>query len=107
MNQQNIILGSMAIAVGNNVVANLNRSEPTPWFPTVVGGFALTAGLLVASEFQPTIAQGFAVLILFASLLGPNGTALVNLIVKLTNAEVTEPRSPRPTGGGGMRVTLQ
>lgn len=82
---QKFILGSMALIVTNNVVANLANSEAkTPAPKIVIGGFALTVGMLIMSEFQPELARALVIVMLIASFVGPNGTALLNLITKLT-----------------------
>ena len=82
---QAIILASMSVAVGNTVVSSLTTEQVRAPAPRIlIGGFVATIGLLVASEAYPQIAESLAILIMLATLFGPNGTALVNTITRLT-----------------------
>lgn len=89
---QMVILGSVGISVANNTVANLMRSnDRVPPLRPLVGGFFLASGLLVLSEFKPEPAKAIAILVLVASLIGPNGTALISLAEKLAKNEPVIP----------------
>lgn len=50
----------------------------------ILGGFIVTVTLLVVSDSQPELAESMALLIMLATLFGPNGNALTDLITKLT-----------------------
>jgi len=101
---QQIIVLSVGVATANNVVANATKADSKPWFPVVMGGLGISVGLLIASEFQSEVATGFAVLILVASLIGPNGTALANLLVNLTGGSMGSSPTPRTSTIPNTRI---
>ena len=87
---QSIILGCMVVAVVNTTVVSLKDSaRPAPAARILIGGWILTVGLLLGSDFQPELAEGIAVLILFGSLFGPNGTVLADVLTKATSTGST------------------
>lgn len=84
---QTIIVASMTVAVVNATVASLSKSQTKgPPARIIIGGWVLTVGLLLGSEAQPGIAESIAVLVLFASLFGPNGTVLADALTKATTS---------------------
>lgn len=84
---QAVILGSMTVAVINAAVTSLTTpatAKPMSLPRIVIGGWIITTALLLGSDVQPEISEGFAVLILFGSLFGPNGTVLADIAGRVT-----------------------
>lgn len=85
---QKLILGCMAIATANTVFANMRKKgERKPAPRIVIGGMAVAIALLFLSELQQEFAEALAVVILVASLVGPNGTELINAISELVKSD--------------------
>lgn len=105
MSAQSTVLMSMTVAVGGNVASILTGADDIadmlPAIRVGVGGFALTIGLLVVSEFQPALASSVAILVMVASLLGPNGVALFDTVMKTIN----RPTTAAAAGSGGSGST--
>lgn len=81
---QKLIVGCMVIATANTVFANMRKEKAKKPAPRiVVGGFAVAIALLFMSELQAEFAEALAVVILVASLVGPNGTELINAVTRL------------------------
>lgn len=92
---QPIIIGCMAVAVLDTTIVDLRKStNKSPAFRIILGGFVVTVALLVVSDSQPEIAETVALLILLATLFGPNGTALADLLAKLTGTDYKLPTKP-------------
>lgn len=100
MRGQTVIIVSTAVATGSTVVANLvSTKSRTPAPRIVLGGFALTVGLLVMSEFQPDLAEAFAILLMIAALVGPNGTELFKLVTRLSGYQPATSTGATRSGG--------
>lgn len=94
---QQLIIGSVAIAVVDTVVTDLQATQSKgPSFRIVIGGFVVLVTLLAISETNEQLADGFAVAILLATLIGPKGGALTKLVTKLTKPGYTPPLMQQP-----------
>jgi hypothetical protein len=101
---QKLIVASIAIATANTVFANMRKEDSKVPAPRIViGGFAVAIGLLFLSELQSEFAEAMALVILVASLVGPNGTELVNAVTNLTSSDkrVKDIGAKRPVRGSG------
>lgn len=90
---QTVILSSMTIAVVAALTTNIASKSETKGSPVriVIGGYLVTVGLLLGSEVNEKVAEGFAILILTASLFGPNGDVFANLITRTVGGTPTAP----------------
>lgn len=85
-----MIIGCMAVAILDTTINDLrSNTNKSPAFKIILGGFVVTVTLLIVSDSQPEIAETMALLILLATLFGPNGTALADLATKLTTNPAT------------------
>lgn len=87
--QQTIVLGGMTIAIGANVAHSIrtNKSGATT-AKVVLGGWLVTAVLLVGADLAPDLAQGAAILLATASLLGPTGSSLLSTVEGVTGGKI-------------------
>jgi len=86
MQAQPVIAASMGAAVAVNTVAALKASDaPLPGPRLIAGGFIVTVSLLLLSEVQPNIATSLALLIVVASLIGPNGPVFLKWLTDLVS----------------------
>jgi hypothetical protein len=86
-----LILASMAFVTVDTGIASLKKSGSASRIPPVrvlVGGWFTTVLLLVLAESQEKIADGLALLMLIATLTGPNNTALLTAISNVTTGKV-------------------
>lgn len=80
-----VILGAMTVAVADSALANMQRTKsPYPTAKIVVGGWVVAIGLLAISDRHPSFARTTALLIMFATLAGPNNTALLSTLSHAT-----------------------
>lgn len=87
---QALIIGGMSIAILDTTIQDLKtHSNRGPAIKVILGGFIVTVTLLIVSDSQPELAESLALLILLATLFGPNGTALTDLVTKVTSGKVT------------------
>jgi hypothetical protein len=102
---QKLIVGCMVIATANTVFANMRReNKKVPAPRIVIGGFAVAIALLFMSELQSEFAEALALVILLASLVGPNGTEIINAVTNLVGSDnrvtqIAASRRARSTGG--------
>lgn len=84
---QPLVLGAMAVAVADTSINYLSKSTSeqvrTPPIKVIVGGLVVTVGLLVISEQNEKFADSMALLIMLATVFGPNGNALAKAIDKV------------------------
>ena len=86
------ILGAMTVTIAESTVASLsNKSGKMPATKIIIGGYLVTVALLIGSDINAEVAEGFALLIMLASVFGPNGTTLAKLITRVTGG--TTPRA--------------
>jgi hypothetical protein len=104
---QKLIVAAMAIATANTVFANMRReNKKVPAPRIVIGGFAVAIGLLFMSELQSEFAEAMALVILVASLVGPNGTEIINAVTNLVGSDQRVSQiaaSRRGSAGGGVQ----
>lgn len=90
MEPQPVILASMAVAVIDSSVGNLQRN-PKSYVPPsriIFGGFIITIGLLIGSEINGQVAEALAILIVLGSIFGPTGGGLAHMISHLSTTDL-------------------
>jgi len=80
---QKLVLGAMAVGTTSTVVAQVRKDQKNQIPRTILAGFVIAIALLFLSEGQTELAEAIAILIMIASLIGPNGTEIINLVSKL------------------------
>lgn len=92
---QPLIIGAVSLAVIDTTIVDLKGStSKSPTFKIVLGGFIVMVVLLALSDSQEELADSLALLILLATLVGPKGGALSDLLTKLTAGQI----DPTKTG---------
>ena len=86
---QPLIIGAVSLAVIDTAVSDLRKSTgaKAPQFKIIIGGFVVVVVLLALSDSQEELADSIAIVILLATLFGPNAGALATLITKLTGGK--------------------
>lgn len=88
------ILLAMAVTVAVTAIGNMRKDKKrTPDPRILIGGFAATIMLLVASEFSDDIPEGLAILSMIATLVGPNGEATWDMVNNISKKAPTLPAS--------------
>ena len=103
MSKELTIVGAMGTATVLSLVHDLthvHRGSRAPAIAIPIGGFMATVGLLALSGPVPDVAVGFALLVLIASMIGPNGQEFVNMLNNLVGGKptVSAPRSDATKG---------
>lgn len=74
---QPYIVGAMVVAVADTALSGIiNEGNRVPPMRVIVGGWAVTVGLLVLADNHDAFASAMATLILLATLAGPNNDGL-------------------------------
>lgn len=91
MKSQAIILASMTVVTIDSGIHSLtsNKTARVPESRIVIGGFLVTIGLLVFSEFNEELSEAMAILILLATIFGPSGGSLTKLVERLSKDGLT------------------
>ena len=99
-----LILGAMTVTVVETTVAALASDTASKVAPVriLIGGYLVTVALLIGSDVNEEVAQAFALLIMLASIFGPNGTTVAKVVTRVTGGKSKLTTS----GGSGGGKTL-
>lgn len=91
---QPLIIGAITVAVIDTTVADLRSTTGnTPAFRIIIGGFVVVVTLLAVSEYSEELADGFALLILLATVFGPKAGGISSFLSKVLKADYIPPAS--------------
>lgn len=82
---QPLIIGAVSLAAIDTVVTDLrgkSKDSNSPSFRIVIGGFVTIVALLALSDYNEELADTLALIILLATLFGPNGGGLADFLNK-------------------------